>query len=189
MYDFEELSEAAQSHAIAVIRDRLAGPWWDVDDIKAVYAVIVHALAQTLGTVGASASGTLEFAVISGVRVDGWNLDYQHSVAVSGILDRDNAAGLPWVDGLDHVELTSHRLDFTTVTVHDAAADCTCSSDHSLLPRDADCSSLASGPATDEQRDALCAAWTAGAREGERRTGEVWARESATNYLFTQDGE
>lgn len=197
MFDFDELSEPAQARAIEVLRENLAGPWWDGEDIDTVQDAIVHALAQKLGTVGASRHGPADFAGITGVRLDGWDLERQHSIAVSGILDRDNAAALPWVDGLDHVELSGHRSHSTEVTVQDATAECTCSADHYLLPHDDDCPSLGPSPVTADQRDALedavrdalSAAWTAGEREAEYRTGEERARAVATNYQFTEDGE
>jgi hypothetical protein len=197
VFDFDELSEPAQARAIEVLREKLAGPLWDDDDIDAVQDAIVHALAEKLGTVGASRHGPADFTGIRGVRLDGWDLERQHSIAVSGILDRDNAAALPWVDGLDHVELSGHRSHSTEVTVQDATAECTCSADHYLLPHDDDCPSLGPPPVTADQRDALedavrdglCAAWTAGEREAESRTGEERARAVATDYQFTEDGE
>lgn len=197
VFDFDELSEPAQARAIEVLHEKLAGPWWDDADIDAVQDAIVHALAEKLGTLGASRPGPADLPGIRGVRVDGWELDRQHSIAVSGTLDRDNAAALPWVDGLDHVELSGHRSHSTEVTVQDATAPCTCSADHYLLPHDDDCPSLSPPPVTADQRyaledavrDALCAAWTAGEREAENRTGEERARAVATDYQFTEDGE
>ncbi len=113
------------------------------------------------------------------------------------ILTPANAPALPWVEGIDHVELTGHRTDATTITVHEPAPDCTCSPDHYLQPHDDDCPTLTGSPVTDEQRgdlddavrEALHDAWTAGDTEHDYKTGAPWAREVADDLQFTEDGE
>lgn len=199
VYKFAELSETAQTRAIEAIREKLDSDWWDQSDNEDVAACMVYELAGELHYPGHDTYGTITFPGIEGVTLDGWSLGRHQSLAASGRLDRVNAPALPWVDGIEHVELAGHRSDATTVTVVDADPDCTCSPDHYLQPHDEGCPSLVASPATDEQRnaleqavrDALSAAWTAGERAAEHKTGEQYAREQieANEYEFTEDGE
>lgn len=197
LFDVDELSEKAQARAVEAVREKLDGPWWDTSDNDDLEAVMIATLAERLGTPGWDTYGVADFPGIRGVTVVGWDISRGYSFAVTGILTRDNAPALPWVDGIDQVELTGHRSDATTITVCDSIPDCTCSPDHYLQPHDNGCPSLASSPVTDEQRDdleqavrdALHDAWTAGEAEHDYKTGEQWAREVAGDHQFTEDGE
>lgn len=48
------------------------------------------------------------------MTVVGWDISRCGSPAVTSTLTRDNAPALPWVDGIDQVELTGHRSVPTT---------------------------------------------------------------------------
>lgn len=196
VYKFGELTDAAKERAIESIRGKLGGDWWDSADNDDVQATIVYTLAENLRTPGWDTFGEADFPGVGGVEVDGWDIERDQALAVSGTLTRDNAPGLPWVDGIEQISLTGHRSDSTVVTLVDTDPDCTCSPDHYLDPHDAGCPALADNPATAEQRatleqavrDALSAAWTAGGKEAEYKTGEEYARETADNHEFTEDG-
>ncbi|MFC4859262.1 hypothetical protein [Actinophytocola glycyrrhizae] len=196
LFDFDELSEAAQERAVDAIREQLAGPWWDSGDIDDITAVMTSTLAEKLGTPGWDSYGVADFPGIPDVRVVGWDISRGGSIAVTGILTRDNAPALPWDEGIDRVELAGYRSDTTTVTPHDMVLDCTCTPGHYLLAHDEDCAALSCAPVTDEQRDdlehavrdALHDAWSAGGTEHDYKTGEQWAREVAANHQFTEDG-
>lgn len=116
LFDFDELSEPAQARAVDAIRELLAGPWWDSGDIDDLTAVMTSTLAEKLGTPGWDSHGVADFPGIPDVRVVGWDISRGGSIAVTGILTRDNAPTLPWAESIDRVELTGHRSDTTTVT-------------------------------------------------------------------------
>ena len=195
-YRFDELTDAAKERAVQSLRERLSGAWWDSADTDDVTATMVYTLAEKLGAPGWDTYGVSDFPGIDGVEVDGWDIQRNQSLALSGKLDRDNAPALPWVDGIEYVELHGHRSDSKTVTLVDDEPECTCSPDHYLRPHDEGCPSLEDNPATDEQRSALESAvreaisdtWSAGESEGEYMSSEERAREVADDYEFTKDG-
>jgi hypothetical protein len=176
VYKFDELNAAAQADAIDKIRDSLSAGWdsHDNDDIR---EVMVYMLAEKFQAPGWDTYGPGDFPGIDRVTMDGFDMDRYDSLALSGTVDRDNAPALPWVDGIDSVEMTSHRSDATMISVRD----------------DDD----AAVPATDDQRnameqsirDAISAAWQAGEKECEYKTGEEWARELAADREFLANGE
>lgn len=198
VYKLDELSPDVQTKAVEAVQAMLHKTWDDADNDQ-VRETIVWELAAKLHAPGYDTYGPGDFPGIDGVTIDGWSLDRTQSLAVSGRLDRVNAPALPWVDGIECIELSSRRSASTMVNPVDADAGCTCSADWTEHdPDNADCASLAAGP-TDAQRDTLAqavynavsAAWSAGEKEAEYMTGEERAREYATgnDREFTEDGE
>ncbi len=197
VYRFDELTDTAKERAVDVIREKLGGDWWDSVDLDDVQDAMVYTLAEELRAPGWDTYGVGDFPGIDGVQVDGWDIERHQSLALSGTLTRDNAPALPWVDGIEQVELTGHRSDATSVNLVDADPECTCSPDTYLQPHDEGCPSLLDNPATEQQRvtleeavrDAIRAAWSAGESEGEYKSGEERAREVADDHEFTDEGE
>lgn len=127
VFTFAELSPAAQERAVEILREKLGGVWWDQHDNDSVAAAMLYSLASALGTPAHGNHSEDDFPGIDGVRLDGWSLDRGQCIAVSGHLDRGNAPGLPWVNGISHVTLTGRRSDYTLVWVEDDDEPvCTC---------------------------------------------------------------
>ena len=197
VYQLDELTEEAQQKAIDDIRDKLAGRWWDEYDNEAISEVIVATLGASLGTPGWEKYGVSDFPGIPNVSVTSWNLD-SREVAVSGTLYRDNAPGLPWVDGIDSLSLDGRRD--TRIDIVDGEPECTCPPEspwnESHTP---ECASLTPPPATDAQRaaledavrDAIHEALKAGQAEYDYKTSEEYAKDQikANGYEFTEAGE
>jgi hypothetical protein len=194
VYPFDELDSQAQDHAIEQVQQEQINAPWDSADIEMIEETIVYALAEALRAPGWDTYGEGDFPGIPHVRMLGWDLDRGQSLTVSGQLDRANAPGLPWVDGIDAVELGGMRHG-TEVTVTVSEPDCTCPVDTYWHAED--CAPIA--PAvTDEHisaiedavTDALHAAWTAGRDELESWHSTDYARELVANgaYEFTVDG-
>jgi hypothetical protein len=112
-YTFDELTEAAQAKAVAVIAEKLAGDWWDDNDIANVASAILSTFAIQIGSPGEGES-------IEGVTLEGWSCGYLQSdgVVFVGHLSRENAPTLPWADGITGVTLReSNSRGFTRYEV------------------------------------------------------------------------
>jgi hypothetical protein len=194
IYTYDELSDEAKAKAVNQLRDRLAGPWWDDHNTESITEAMIYTLAEKLRTPGWDTDGSDGFT-IHGLEHRSWSLDRDRHLALRGYLDRDNAPGLPWVDGVDQVTLTAERYG-TTVEVIDTEPECTCPDDQYLMPLNDYCPQVAGSPVTDAQSaaledavtDAIHAALTAGEKELEYKTSAEYAQEIADNYEYTQDG-
>jgi hypothetical protein len=195
VYTFAELSEAAQQKAIQGICELLAGPWWDGSDNDDIGNTIVYALAERFNSSEWDTKGEGDFPGIAGVSIEAWSMDRSQILAVAGTLDRQNAPGLPWIDGIKEVQLTAHCGDSTSIELIEREAECTCS-DNWLSPHDDGCPSQ-TPPVIDTTArmaletavmEALHDAWKAGETEMEYKTGEEWAKQLAEDYEFTDDG-
>jgi hypothetical protein len=195
VFGFDELTETAQERAVEAVRERLAAGWDDVD-IEAMRFAIATKLSEVL-----KSPGWEENETTAGVTVAGFDADRGQALAVTGRLDRDNAPGLPWVDGIERVDLGSYRSEHTRVAVVEADPECSeeCSADADpATPHDDGCPMVESSPVTREQsnaleqavRDALHDAWQSGVQECEYRTSKKRAREDieANGHEFTEDG-
>jgi hypothetical protein len=194
VYTLDELSPDARETAIEQLREHFAGPWWDDHDTASITEVIFYTLAEKFHTPGWDTYGVADFPGIPGVAHTSWSLDRDRHLALYGYLDRHNAPGLPWVDGIDQATLTAER-EGTTVTVIDTEPDCTCP-DGYLVPHDEGCPQIAESSVTDEQRtalddavtDAIHEALMAGEKEMEYKTSAEYAEEMADGHEFTEDG-
>ncbi len=108
VFTFDELDEAAQDRAVELIREKFAGDWWDSSDIDDIAAEIHLAFAEGLGSPGSSESGPADFDDIDGVTLEAWDTDHL-TVSFRGVLHRDNAPNLPWVEDINDVTLTGSR--------------------------------------------------------------------------------
>lgn len=166
VYAYDELTNDAKEAAVKAVQAKLDGPWWGSSDTDDIANVIVEEFATQLGTPGVENFGPADFPGIDGVTLEGWSLDNGQYAIFQGLLTRDNAPKLPWVDGIDSVRLFARRAG-TTAT-----------------PQDGD------GPDAPEQEhermaqtigDAIHAAVKAGADEAEYKTSESAAREWCEN--------
>ncbi len=197
VYSFDELSEDAKEKAVAGIREKLAGDWWDSSDIEDISAVIVAALAQKFSTPGWDQYGVDDYPGIPAVSLEGWDLDRGQSIVLKGQLTRDNAPALPWVPGIGAVELDPKR-DHTYLVIEEENPECTCPSALWLEGHLDDCPGELDNPATVEQRtaldqavrDAMEDAWKAGYAESEYKTSDERAREwiEGNDPEFFEDG-
>jgi hypothetical protein len=195
VYSFDELDPQAQDHAIEQVRQQQIDAPWDSTDIEMIEESIVYALAEALRAPGWDTYGEGDFPGIPHLNLREWDLDRGQSLTVSGYLDRANAPGLPWVDGIDAVELGAVRHG-TEITVTVSEPDCTCPVDTYWHAED--CAPVT--PAVTDQHicamedavtDAVHAAWTAGRDELEYWHSTDYARELVANgtYEFTVDGD
>lgn len=177
VYTLGELDESAQEKAIAGVAGKLGGDWWDSNDNDDVRDVMVWTLAEQLGTARGDDEAISDYSGIPDITVDGWDLDRGQILLLSGTLTRENAPALPWADGLDAIEIKSHR-DYNTYA---------CGSD-TLTCEEVD--AIGAG-AVQAVRDAVHAAWKAGSDEAEYKAGEEYAREwiESNEAEFTVDGE
>lgn len=187
---FSELTEAAQTRAVELIRQRLSDGWDGADSID-IRDVMIATLAEKIGTPGVMDYGVADFPGIDGVTIDGWDLERHQSLAVSGILTRKNAPALPWTSDVDHVQLTGSRSDFTSVYIEGAELPCSCPGEHEqgCLAGLRQVDGVHLTTMDQAVRDALSAAWSAGEKEGDYKTGEEYARQVAEDHRFTEDGE
>lgn len=195
VYTFDELPPDARERAVQHIQERETVRDWDTDDLELIESTIVYALAGMLKAPGWDTCGEGDFSGIDRVQVHEWDLDRGQVLALSGWLDRANAPGLPWVDGIESVQLTAIRRGGTEVDVVTGEPDCTCPTQ--TWRHEPDCAPIAS-PVTSQQvsalrdtvTDALHAAWVAGRDELEYRTSTEYARDRAENdgFEFTVDG-
>jgi hypothetical protein len=107
VYTLDELEPEARVKAIENVAKLLAGDWWDSFDIESVSETILYAFAGALMSPGWNKYGEGDFPGIDGVTLSGWDLDRGDSVAFDGVLTRDNAPCLPWVDEFAQVRLES----------------------------------------------------------------------------------
>lgn len=126
-YKYEELSDDAKQTAVETIAGKLAGDWWDENDIERVSETILYKLAEIFRSPGWDTFGAGDFPGITGVTLDGWDLERGAHVLVRGHLDRDNAPGLPWTDSVGGVTLTSHNYG-TTVDAEEGDFGFVCTS-------------------------------------------------------------
>jgi hypothetical protein len=196
VYTFDELEPTAQERAVQQVQEREAVREWDCADLEMIESTMVYALAGRLKAPGWDIYGELDFPGIDRVKVHEWNLDRSQLLALSGWLDRDNAPGLPWVDGIESVQLTAIRRSGTEIDVVTSEPDCTCSAD--TWRHEPDCAPVGSSIASahmsalrDAVTDAIHAAWVAGRDELEYRSSPEYARDRAQNdgFEFTVDGE
>ena len=197
VYTFDELSEAAQKKAVETIAAKLGGEWWDQHDNDAISEVIRFSLAHEIGTPGVEQWGIGDFPGIDGVTLDGWDLERGQSIALNGKLTRANAPKLPWVEGIESIDMDAKR-DHTYYTVLDSEPECACTRLGYIAPHDDGCPINVPNPATDAQRralieaakDAARKAWQAGYDEAEYKSGEEHAREwiDGNEREFTADG-
>lgn len=198
VYTLDELTAEARAAAIANVSEKLTGDWWDTHDIERVTETIVYALADALKTPGREKWGVGDFPGIEGVKLSGWDIERGQSVLFDGKLTRENAPALPWVNGIEAVELDAKR-DHTYITVEESEPECTCPPNGSWLsPHEAACPTNAPNPATTDQhkglreaaRDAIHKAWEAGRQEGDYIGSAQYATEDieANERLFHADG-
>src|SRR2546421_11128720 len=109
VYAFDELEPDAQERAVQHVGEREAARGWDCDDLELIESTMVYTLAGMLKAPGWDTCGEVDFPGIDRVKVCEWDLDRGQVLALSGWLDRDNAPGLPWVDGIESVQLTAIR--------------------------------------------------------------------------------
>lgn len=193
---FDELVPAAQDRAVQHVAEWKAARGWDSADLELIESAMVYTLADALKAPGWDTCGEGDFPGIDRVTVCEWDLDRGQVLALSGWLDRDNAPGLPWVDGIESVQLTAIRRGGTEVEVVTAEPECTCPVE--TWRHEPDCAPVAS-PVDPEQVSALQdavtgaihAAWVAGRDELEYRCSTEYARDRAQNneFEFTVDGE
>lgn len=193
LYPFNELGEEAQARAVEVLREKLGGEWWDQGDNDDVRDAMIYTLAEKVKTPGWDTYGVADFPGIDGVTVDGWNLDRNQALAVSGTLDRANAPALPWTTSIDHVDLSPAFGDGTRIRVETTEPDCTCPEDPAASDHLDGCPVTQHPEGEDEMKqavqNALSEAWSAGEKEAEYKAGEENARQVAEGYEFTVDGE
>lgn len=189
VYQFDELSEAAQEKAVEEIRERLSGAWWDQDDIDSVSEAMMYKLTRSL--VGGDEADT-----VTGVKIEGWDLD-RDQLDVSGELTRKNAPALAWVDGIEFVQLVHTRFAGTSITPVDVEPECTCTNEWTA-PHELTCPTRQPNPISEDVREAfvqtvrdiLADACAAGRGEMEHRSSEEHARDNieANGYEFEEDG-
>lgn len=195
VYTFDELAPPAQERALGHVQDREVSRSWDSADLELIESAMVYALAGALRAPGWDTCGELDFPGIDRVTVGEWDLDRAQFLALSGWLDRANAPALPWVNGIEAVQLTVIRRGGTEVEVVTTDPDCTCPTD--TWRHEPHCAPLGS-PATAEQvavlRDAVTeaihAAWVAGRDELDYRCSTDYARDRTEHdhLEFTVDG-
>lgn len=182
VYTFAELSDAAKEKAIETIREKLGGEWWDSHDIEDIGDVILHSLAQELGTPNAEQFGCGDYPGIPAVTVIGWDAEGGGSLVLDGYLDRDNAPKLPWTPGILGIALTSRRSDHSSIHV-----ECTDLEDDGFLPA----SQVECDVIEQATRNVISAALKAGQDEVEYKTGEEYAKDWVENndhHEYSQDG-
>jgi hypothetical protein len=198
VYALDELSPEARAKAVEDFAAKLGGEWWDSHDAERVSETIVYDLAARLEAPGWDRWGVGDFPGIDGVKLTGWDIERGQSVMFDGRLTRANAPALPWVEGIDAIELDAKR-DYTSVSVEESEPVCTCTGDVSwLAPHLDDCPSNVPNPSTPEQhrtlveavKDAMHGAWKAGRDEGEYISSEENAVQciEANEHRFLEDG-
>lgn len=198
VYRFDELSEDAKAKALEKVREKLSGDWWDQSDNDDIAATMLHTLAAELRSPGWDTHGDDDFPGITGVTIEGWDVEARQSIAVNGQLTRDNAPALPWIDGIDAVELEAKRSDHTLYSLLETEPECTCPDTSWLAPHEPGCPFNAPNPATEAERialeqaarEAVQAAWQAGYFEMEHKTSEEYAKGwiEANGAEFLEDG-
>jgi hypothetical protein len=177
VYQLAELSDEAQERAVRDVAEKLMGDWWDSDDADRITEIIVFTLANEFGTPGHGEYGEGDYPGIPNVKVTGWDLDRGQSVEITGSVTRENAPRLPWVDGIESVQLTSRGPG----------------PDFEVIFADGVESSDLGQPTTDMEqavRDAIHAAWKSGRSELDYRDSAEYARQEieANEREFNEDG-
>lgn len=95
VYTFDELTDEAKDRAVELVREKLAGSWWDSSDTTDIANVIVMSFAEEIGTPGADVFGVADFPGIDGITLDAWNLE-TGLVLFNGVLTREAGPKLPW---------------------------------------------------------------------------------------------
>lgn len=177
VYTFDELDEPTQEKAVANIAEKLGGDWWDEHDNNDIRDVMVWTLAEQFGAPGHLDYGVSDYPGIPGITIVGWDLDRGQSLTLSGTITRENAPKLPWVDGLDAIEVEAKRDHNTYTRVSDTL---TCEQVDAL-----------GANMVQAVRDSVSAAWKAGYGEMGYKSSEEHAREwiDGNEPEFTADGE
>lgn len=180
VYTFDELTEEAQEKAIEGIREKKSGPWWDSFDNDTIGEEILYTFADKIGTPGREKFGPGDFPGITDVELRGWDLDRGQSVDFAGRLTPDNAPALPWVDGMDAVDVGERGYRHGVVCQWDYETEGT-----------PEVRQAAEDAMEQAIRDAMSDARKAGNDAMEYMTGEESAREwiEANGPEFTEDGE
>lgn len=125
VYLLDELEPAAREWAIDQVMARRAKDGWDGWEYRAGWAqvrnAIAHAVGVAVGDPAAEDCGPDRYPGLDGVEVEGWDFWGAPSVALEGYLTSENAPGLPWVPGIESVELASFgvlRANNTALTLH-----------------------------------------------------------------------
>ena len=176
VYEFAELSAQAQERAVQVVSGKLMNEWWGGHDIARLRETMVYELASKLGYPGLGDHGVYGFPGIDGVELYEWSMDGPNYVAARGTLTRDNAPGLPWVEGMVEVMLTSGG-DHTGIDV--------------LPGWDTEQERVAYDAMEKAVKDALAAALQAGVEELEYMSSATYARNhiEGGEWLFLADGQ
>lgn len=177
--DFDQLSAEAQETAVANVRDRMAGQWWESDDSHQVGMTILFSFATSIKAPFSDSCGEGDFPGIVNVELTGWTVDGNNYATFAGWLTPDNAPALPWTEALDRVILTGER----TGTV--IAPETHWQNDNEATPAEIDAMEQA-------VRDAINDAISAGVAEYEYKTGDEVARDYAENNAFIsfdEDGD
>lgn len=126
-WKFTELDDETKAKAVENVAEKLGGDWWDEGDIESVRQVITYQLAEKVKAPDWDTYGSGDFPGIDGVKLDGWDIERGNHVALTGTLTRENAPGLPWVDGVGDVTLTSSNYG-TSVNVEEGDVPFVCTS-------------------------------------------------------------
>lgn len=189
-YKFNELDESAQEKAVSDVAAKMSGDWWDEDDNDAVGAVIRMGFAEAIGTPGTEKSGVDDFPGIDGITLESWSCGYMQSdhIGFAGSLTRENAAKLPWVDGIASVTLEAPRDRTTTWIVMDDA-ECIC--DQFTSVREPDCEAHTPNPATEAQiqamREAIDAALATAHQAGYAKIEHIGSSEYAREWIESNE--
>lgn len=177
-YSFDELSEEAKETAVKETSNKLAGDWWDQNDIDDLSDTMLGTLSEQLKTPGWEESPDGSCLAALGVKHTEWDLD-RRTYKVSGCLTPTTAPALPWPT--DATQWGSSR-DFhgwkLYVSEDDGYEDTADESRPDVIAfRDA-------------WDKALGAALNAGQTEYDYKTGEVYAREwlEGNGGTFNEDG-
>lgn len=183
VFKFEELDERAQQRALDTIAGKLVGDWWDQHDNDDIAATMVYTFAEKLRAPGCDKYGVGDFPGIAGVKLEEWDLDRGQTIKFKGHLDRDNAPGLPWAEGIEAVVLTAYRWE-NNLHVE---------TDWEVPETDEEATRVSAlvEAMRDAVEDALHTAWRAGRDEMEYKGGEEYARDwvEANEPEFDEDGD
>jgi hypothetical protein len=196
VYTFDELEPAAQDRALYLIQQHEATRERDYADLESLESTMAYTVAGRLKAPGWDIYGELDFPGIDRVTVHEWDLDRSQLLVLSGWLDRSNAPGLPWVDGIESVQLIAIRRRGTEVDVVTSEPACGCPAE--TWGHEPECAPVGL-PVAPEQvsavrdavTDAIHAAWEAGRDELDHWFSTEHARDRAENdgLEFTMDGE
>lgn len=170
LYLIHELDDAAQSRAL----DAMRAANWSEDIIT---EDIPETILWSLGNTFDPGSDRTE---PKGVDLDGWDLDRGQYVALSGRIYAEDAPGLPWVEGIESVGLTSGRYG-TSIDV-----EVTFDEEGEEVPSSDDIGTMIGAV-----EDAISKAWGEASRQFEYLYGDEYLMESASinEVEFTERGD